>query len=138
MLSVPPPTRVAIGAVEIAGKRYEVFVSVEWARYFQQLNTTTNDINATINGLNGSGGLGFGMLEDGDSGGESIVIIQGAPGEKGDPGPAVGLLAGDGDASPEFVPGVPGPPGPEGPPGPAIFIMQDNDNNDIYWPIKAG
>jgi hypothetical protein len=41
MLRVPPPTRVALGTVEIAGKKYEVFASVEWARYFQALNAET-------------------------------------------------------------------------------------------------
>lgn len=39
MLSVPPPTRVALGTLEIGGQKVELFLSPEWARYFISLNT---------------------------------------------------------------------------------------------------
>lgn len=53
---------------------------------------------------------------------------------------AAGLasLMADGGDSVEFVPGPQGAPGRQGDPGPALFILQDNDTNDIFWPIKAG
>lgn len=39
MLSVPPPTRVALGTLQVAGQKVELFVSTEWARYFQSLTS---------------------------------------------------------------------------------------------------
>lgn len=50
----------------------------------------------------------------------------------------IAALLADGGESAEFIPGPPGPPGRQGDPGPALFVLQDNETNDIFWPIKAG
>ena len=39
MISLPQPTRIALGTVNSGGSNIELFVSVEWARYFDTLNT---------------------------------------------------------------------------------------------------
>ena len=39
MISLPQPTRIALGTVNSGGNNMELFVSVEWARYFDTLNT---------------------------------------------------------------------------------------------------
>jgi hypothetical protein len=88
MLNVPPPTRIAIGTVEIAGKRYEVFASVEWARYFQQLNTMTVSSAEGLAAMQPHAAL----LDDVT---ESHDVFPGPPGPagiKGDPGLALFML----------------------------------------------
>ena len=39
MISLPQPARIALGTVNSGGNNIELFVSVEWARYFDTLNT---------------------------------------------------------------------------------------------------
>jgi hypothetical protein len=88
MLSVPPPTRIAIGTVEIAGKRFEVFISTEWARYFQQLNTQTLS-NASDQGATQPHAM---LLDDAT---EAPDVFPGPPGPQGTaggPGLALFLL----------------------------------------------
>jgi hypothetical protein len=90
MLRVPPPTRVAIGTVQIAGKSYEVLVSVEWSRYFQALTAETV------------------------AGAEARAMS-----------PAYAALLNDGAEVPDAFPGPPGARGPQGDPGLALFMLQD-------------
>jgi hypothetical protein len=88
MLNVPPPTRVAIGTVEIAGKKYEVFASIEWARYFQQLNTQTL---ANASAL-GAAQPHTALLNDVMDAPDVFPGPPGPPGAAGDPGLALFLL----------------------------------------------
>jgi hypothetical protein len=88
MLSVLPPTRIAIGTVEIAGKRYEVFASTEWARYFQQLNTLTVDNASAANASQPHTAL----LSDAAEAPDVFPGPPGPPGSQGDPGLALFLL----------------------------------------------
>lgn len=48
MLSVPAPTRVALGTLEVGGQKVELFLSPEWARYFQSLNTQVMESTVLI------------------------------------------------------------------------------------------
>jgi hypothetical protein len=134
----PAQARIPIGSVVINGRQVEVAINIEWAKYFESLTSTTNAISGQI-GRNGADGAAVGMLA-GDGGGGGVEFIpgpQGIPGERGGIGPALGLMA-EATDTPEFVPGPPGAQGLQGPPGPAIFLIQDNETNDIFWPIKAG
>jgi len=88
MLSVPPPTRVAIGTVEIAGKRYEVFASTEWARYFQQLNTMTLSIEESLAAMQPHAAL----LDDATEVPDVFPGPPGPAGARGDPGLALFML----------------------------------------------
>lgn len=107
-LSAPNQARIPIGTVVVNGQKLEVTINVEWARFFESLTVTTN--NNTAAAVNGKNGTD----------GVSVMV------------------AGDGGESVEFIPGPPGAPGRQGDPGPALFILQDNETNDIFWPIKAG
>jgi len=88
MLNVPAPTRIAIGTVEIAGKRYEVFVSVEWARYFQQLNTQTESNAEALNASQAHSAL----LNDEAEAPDVFPGPPGPRGSQGDPGLALFML----------------------------------------------
>lgn len=142
MLNVPPPTRVAIGTVEIAGKRFEVFASTEWARYFQQLNTQTV---ANTEGLAAS--QPHAMLQnDAAEAPDVFPGPPGPPGGKGDPGLALFLLQ-DAPEAPDAIPGPPGPPGRQGDSGMALFMLQDDARDDqplvppcadgVYVPLNS-
>jgi hypothetical protein len=106
-LSAPNQARIPIGTVVVNGQQFEVTVNVEWARFFESLTVTTNSNTAAA--INGKNGA------------DGIAAI----------------LAGDGAEAVEFIPGPAGAPGRQGDPGPALFILQDNETNDIFWPIKA-
>lgn len=82
MLSVPPPTRVALGTLHIGGQKVELFVSTEWARYFQSLN---NQLQANTGALAGSAPH-TALLTDGTEAPEFLP----APGRQGPDG-AMGL-----------------------------------------------
>jgi hypothetical protein len=102
MLSIPPSNRVAIGTVQVAGKTYEVFASLEWARYFQALTTQTNE-NAA--GLNATQPFAAFL---GDTG-EAPDVFPGPPGQaglQGDPGLALFMLQESADEQPMLVPPV--------------------------------
>ncbi len=88
MLNVPAPTRIALGTVEIAGKKYEVFASVEWSRYFQQLNTQTLANASSLDATQPHTALLNEAMEAPD-------VFPGPPGPQGgqgDPGLALFLL----------------------------------------------
>lgn len=135
MISIPPPTRVAIGTVSINGKQVEVFLTTEWARYFESLNIQSNSTQQNFN--NFATGAFMGLLAEGGDGSDSIPPPPGPRGLPGDPGatgPAV--ILGDEGGNVEFIPGPPGSPGEPGQPGPAIFMLQEPENNDVFWPVK--
>lgn len=90
MLNVPPPTRIAIGTVEIAGKRYEVFASTEWARYFQQLNTQTVTNASTASASVSQSPMA--LLNDEIEAPDVFPGPPGPPGAAGDQGLALFLL----------------------------------------------
>jgi len=136
----PSQARVPIGSVAIGDRIYEVTINQEWAKYFDSLTTATNEVTVeVINGRNGVNGPAIAMLSS--SGEDGVEFIPGPPGSqgpRGEQGPALGLLGGEPEQSIEFIPGPPGPPGAPGQPGPALFILQDQETNDIFWPIMAG
>lgn len=61
MLSVPPPTRVALGTLEVAGRKVELFLSPEWARYFLSLN---NQVTESAAALAAALGMTLAMQDD--------------------------------------------------------------------------
>jgi hypothetical protein len=48
MLNVPPPTRIALGTLQVGGQKLELFLSPEWARYFQSLNAQVQATGPTL------------------------------------------------------------------------------------------
>jgi hypothetical protein len=94
-----PPSRVPIGYVLAGGQKLDVFLSPEWARYFQSLNT-----QVVVTG--------------------NAVGLPGAPGTTGAAGIGVALSDGDGEGA-QFIP-MPGPAGDAGAPGAALFLLQDD------------
>jgi len=100
MLSVPPPTRVAFGTLQVGGQKFELFVSPEWARYFQSLNIQVASHGVTLaESAAHSALLGDGM--------EAPDVFPGPPGLQGlqgDPGLALFLLQDDAREEPLMVP----------------------------------
>lgn len=94
----------------VAGQQVEVFLHPEWARYFDSLTTLSNVTAAAVG-------------------------LPGAPGTTGAAGVGVALND-DAGGNFEFIPGPPGPPGPPGAPGTPIFLMQEPENTDVFWPVK--
>lgn len=136
MINVPPPTRIAFGTVMVNGKQMEVFLTTEWARYFESLNTQSNSTLASFN--NFATGAFMGLLAEGGDGSDLILPPPGPPGPPGGTGatgPAV--ILGDEGGNTEFIPGPPGRPGEPGQPGPAIFMLQEPETNDVFWPVKS-
>lgn len=137
MINVPPPTRIAFGTVTVNGKQLEVFLSTEWARYFESLNTQSNSTLQSFN--NFSTGAFMGLLAEGGDASDSIPPPpgpRGLTGDQGSTGPAV-ILGDESGGSTEFVPGPRGAPGEQGQPGPAIFMLQEPESNDVFWPVKS-
>lgn len=137
-LNLPPPNRIAIGHVVVQGQRVEVFLDTEWARYFNSLNTqVVSTAGATgfpgAPGSTGAAGSAVSFAGDSDVSVEFIPGPRGEIGPKGDKGP---MLFVDAESSVEFIPGPIGPQGPKGEPGPVIFLMQEPENNDVFWPIR--
>lgn len=92
MINVPPPTRISIGTVTVNGKQLEIFLTAEWARYFELLNTQSNDTLKNFN--NFAAGAFMGLLAEGGD----IEFIPGPPGRdgaSGQPGPAIFMLQDD-------------------------------------------
>jgi len=81
MLRVPPPTRVALGTLEIGGKKVELFLSQEWALYFQSLNTQVQSNGTVPAGI----GMHAGIL---DQSMEAPDVFPGPPGPRGNQGDA--------------------------------------------------
>lgn len=136
MINVPPPTRVAIGVAEINGRRVEVFLTPEWSRYFQMLTSQSTDTMRNFN--NFATGAFMGLLAEGGDGTDAAPPPPGPRGQQGEvgpPGPTI-VLGDDGGAPVEFIPGPPGRPGEPGAPGPAIFMLQEPETNDVFWPIN--
>ncbi|WP_070281912.1 hypothetical protein [Janthinobacterium sp. MP5059B] len=149
MISVPAPTRIAIGTAMVAGKQVEIYLTPEWARYFLSLNTQVVDTSEALGqiglpgkdgasgaaGAFGAAGAALAFMDDSAGSADIIPGPPGIEGAAGAPGPALFFTAADPD-SPEFTPGPPGPQGVPGPPGPAIFLLQDAESNDVLWPVK--
>lgn len=136
MINVPPPTRIAIGTVTVNGKQLEIFLTTEWARYFETLNSQSNSTLQSFN--NFATGAFMGLLAEGGDGSDSIPPPpgpRGLPGDTGATGPAV--ILGDEASNTEFIPGPPGRQGEPGQPGPAIFMLQEPETNDVFWPVKS-
>lgn len=86
----------------VGGQRVEVFLSPEWGRYFQSLNTVVDAGPATNDK---SAGFALALGES-----ESVELIQ--------------------------IPGPQGQEGAQGPAGPALYLLQEPETNDVFWPIK--
>lgn len=84
MINVPPPTRIAIGTITVNGKQLEIYLSAEWARYFESLNSQSNSTLQSFN--NFAAGAFMGLLGEGDDGGGSTSAPPGPRGLQGDPG----------------------------------------------------
>jgi hypothetical protein len=109
MLSVPPPTRVALGTIEISGKKFELYVSPEWARYFQSLN---GQVLAGGVALAGSAPHSALLAENGEAP-DWFPSPPGPPGPPGQTGPALFLLQDDArDEAPLLPPAPSAPVGP--------------------------
>lgn len=104
MIKVPPPGRIAIGTATVNGQRVEMFLTPEWARYFESL-TNQSDNSAALLSLSG----------------------------------AIASMGDDSGSVMEFIPGPPGPAGmdgAQGAPGPAIFLLQEPEEIEVFWPAK--
>ena len=123
MLSVPPPTRVALGTLQVGGQRIELFLSTEWARYFESLNT---QVLASAARLAAGDVPGMAFLDDSGDGLELIPGPRGATGLQGDLGPALFMLQDDSGSGDLFVPGQRGADGQQGMAAPALFLLQDD------------
>lgn len=153
-LKVPPPSRIAIGTATIAGQQVEVYMSSEWARYFQNL---TNEVTVTSSavglpgapGTTGAAGVGLGFS---DGGGDDVEFMpgprgdpgaQGIQGPQGDPG-AVAYLLQDDQPAPDMIPGPPGPAGAsggqgaQGVAGPVVYLLQDDQPSPDVVPGPTG
>lgn len=136
MIRTPAPTRVPIGSVVIAGRRVDVFLNIEWARYFELLNAQAVATDKNFN--NFAVGAFMGLLAEGSDGAESMPPLPGPRGEPGGQGaPGAAIMLGDDGSTVEFIPGPPGRDGVQGPAGPAIFLLQDPETNDVFWPVKS-
>lgn len=100
MLKVPPPTRVALGTLQVGGQRVDLYLSPEWARYFESLN---NQVQATANLTAQSAAL-TAFLGDGL---EMPDVLPGPPGRaglQGEPGLPLFLLQDDRGEEPMLMP----------------------------------
>jgi hypothetical protein len=100
MLNLPPPTRIALGTVEVGGKKVELFLSPEWARYFQSLNTQVQE-NGTA--LMKSAALPA-LLSDAMEAPDLFPAPPGPPGMQGAPGMALFMLQDDVRDEPLLLP----------------------------------
>lgn len=134
-LAIPPPSRVAIGYTMVGGERQDVYLNIEWARYFESLNGQVSTVASAVGlpgapGQTGAAGSSLAMMGDGDGSTEFIMVAgggtAGAPGAQGPQGlqgPPIELST-DADNSVEFIPlaGAAGTPGAVGAPGPVLFV----------------
>jgi hypothetical protein len=100
MLSVPPPTRVALGTLEIGGQKVELFVSTEWARYFQSLNSEVLASSGTV----AESAQHTASLSEGGDTADFSPSPPGPSGAKGEMGPALFLLQDDGGEQAMLMP----------------------------------
>lgn len=130
MLSVPPPTRVAIGTLEVGGQRIDLFLAPEWARYFQALNGQVQGNTTVVM----ESAQHTALLGEAAEAPDTFPAPPGPPGAKGDSGPALFMLQDETAESP--MPGAPGAPGGKGDPGLALFMLQD-DSAESSMPAPA-
>lgn len=107
MISIPPPSRVALGTAIVDGKRVEIFLTAEWARYFQSINSMA--VSSSQVGDNSAVGASIMFGSDAGNDSDNVLVVPGPAGASGLPGA----------------------------PGPAIFMLQDPESNDIFWPVKS-
>lgn len=107
MISVPPPTRIPIASITVDGKRMDIFLNIEWARFFETLSAQSASNVASLSNL-------------------AAAAIMGSLGDGGDASEAAVLL-----------PGQPGQPGAQGAPGPALYLLQEPETNDVFWPVST-
>jgi hypothetical protein len=100
MLSVPPPTRVALGTLHVGGQKVEVFLSPEWARFFQSLNTQVQTHGATL----AQGDTRTVLIGDATEAPDVFPGPPGPPGMQGNPGLALFMLQDDAIEQPMLVP----------------------------------
>lgn len=81
MLKVPPPTRVPLGTLQVGNQKVEVFLSPEWARYFETLNA---QVQASSTALAQSVAL-TAFLGDAE---DLPDVLPGPPGDRGAEGAA--------------------------------------------------
>lgn len=111
-LSIPAPSRIAVGSVLVNGQRLDVLLNPEWARYFDSLNS-----QVVLTGR--------------------AVGQPGAPGTTGAAGVGVSL-SDEGGGDTEFIPGPPGAQGPAGAAGLPLFLLQDApESTDCIPPTVA-
>lgn len=102
MLKVPPPTRVPLGTLEIGGRKVELFLSIEWARYFQSLNS---EVLASSAALAQSAAL-TAFMGDASESPDQFPGAPGVAGLQGDPGLALFMLQESADEQTMLVPPV--------------------------------
>jgi hypothetical protein len=90
MLSVPLPARVAFGTIEVGGQKVELYIAIEWARYFQSLNGQVQTSAATLTENAQHAALLIDAAETPD-----FFPLPGPPGERGPMGPALFLMQED-------------------------------------------
>lgn len=100
MLKVPPPTRIALGTLQVGAQKIELFLSPEWARYFESLN---NQVLANGAALEQSAALPA-LLADSMDAPDLFPSPPGPPGMQGDPGLALFMLQDDTRDEPLLVP----------------------------------
>lgn len=101
MLSVPP-VRIPLGTLQVGGQKVELYLSPEWARYFQSLNS---QVQASSTALAQSAALTPFL---GDTS-ELPDIVPGPPGERGlqgPPGVALFMLQDSPDEQSMLVPPI--------------------------------
>lgn len=102
MLSVPAPTRIPLGTLQVGGQKVELFLSPEWARYFQSLNSQVQANSAT---LAQSQALAA-FLGDVSDVPDYFPAPPGQRGEEGIPGAALFMLQECADEQPMLTPPV--------------------------------
>lgn len=100
MLNVPAPTRVPLGTLDVGGKKIELFLSQEWARYFQSLNS---EVQASTAALAQSAAL-TPFLGDASDSPDQFPGPPGPRGQEGAPGLALFMLQDDPHDEPLMVP----------------------------------
>jgi len=100
---------------------------------FDRVGGSTGGDSTTIN--NNLFASAMALFSDGDSGSETM--IPGPPGAQGPAGASGPVLFIDAEQGEQGLPGMKGDRGLQGPPGPALFLLQDTETNDIFWPIRA-
>jgi hypothetical protein len=129
----PNEARIPIGTIVINGRVLEVAINNEWAKFIESLTAATN--TNTVDIISAKHGASMALLASNEA--ESNDLVHGPRGEQGAPGllpPVVYLESEQGEQGDR---GSQGPQGERGPPGPALFMLQDTDTNDIFWPIRV-